>query len=557
MNLQITNNSVIYIQKPFDTFNIQLLKVNFKDKFGNFFYHKFSYSFDKQNWSDEYTIDNFPDLNDTFSFRPLNVWIAINIHEINNYSYDTEITKSATVDTLNHRIKLYSEIHSIYYDNKEITINDIKTSIQQKNVINRLPRWNIYDNNQVSVNNWLNQCQAISEMYGHTVIWFHTSPKDTNHTLVNNQLKDVVSIKRIPIVLVGNEIPQDRTVFTEWDMQLEGEFITNVVDRVFKQAFGDEEIPIQKDFMYLPLMNKMYRVSSVQPKNGFMGKIGWWEVFFTKFEDNLLPNQLQLLNDTDIYDVDFLQELENDIVNNSFYDNEYQIKINEESTTVTESYTNKAIDSTHFIDVKESEYFRELIDNRIDIVSVNPQHNLFPVSMYNFDKIQPRVVCMRWLVGKGVNKKNWFEKSFRFICNFVITKKFTGELIDFDNFLSIKINRQNKLIFVDNLSNQEFSVDIKENEFYQLELLYYKNKPEKSKHQIITNIFKLDKGKKIQNGRNIYIVENYVIGDKKINISNMIFYGGKYLMNDLYLYLDDDKLIQDNVNPILNTKTNI
>ena len=549
---QISNNTVIYIQKSFETFDINKLRLDFDSDLLNHFYFTISYSFDYQNWSDEYRKENFPDLHQLFNLSRLDVYISINFHLIDRYDNDLKITKQLTVEKnnpLNH-ITSFGTFINLKYDNNDILVDDIDVSVYDSSLqVSKYPKWNLYDNNVVSVKNWLNQCRAISEMYGFTVIWFHTSPKATNHTLVNHFLKDVISIKRININLPNNEIPQDRSVYTEWDIQLEGEFVTNVVDSLFKQAFGETEIPLQKDFMFFPLMNKMYRVSSVQPKNGFMGKVGWWEVFFTKFEDDASIDY----NFEELTNIPFLE----DITENSFYDEDYQIDINEEQQTVTESYSNKAIDSTHYVDVKESEYFREFYDSRVDIVSVNPDTNAFPVSMYNFSKVENRTIALTYQIGKGVNKRTYFDKSFKFVSNFSILKKFAGELIDFDNWLTLKINRRNHLIIVDNINQDEKEIDtleIKEQEFYQL-VIEAKLLDSNSRLQYVIKLFQLKNSQKIQPLNLIYIVDYARIN--RYNVNNMKFYGGKYIMNDIYLYLDDEKLIQDNVNPIIKGKTNI
>lgn len=549
---QISNNTVIYIQKSFETFDINKLRLDFDSDLLNHFYFTISYSFDYQNWSDEYRKENFPDLHQLFNLSILDVYISINFHLIDRYDNNLKITKQLTVEKnnpLNH-ITSFGTFINLKYDNNDILVDDIDVSVYDSSLqVSKYPKWNLYDNNVVSVKNWLNQCRAISEMYGFTVIWFHTSPKATNHTLVNHFLKDVVSIKRININLPNNEIPQDRSVYTEWDIQLEGEFVTNVVDLLFKQAFGETEIPLQKDFMFFPLMNKMYRVSSVQPKNGFMGKVGWWEVFFTKFEDDASIDY----NFEELTNIPFLE----DITENSFYDEDYQIDINEEQQTVTESYSNKAIDSTHYVDVKESEYFREFYDSRVDIVSVNPDTNAFPVSMYNFSKVENRTIALTYQIGKGVNKRTYFDKSFKFVSNFSILKKFAGELIDFDNWLTLKINRRNHLIIVDNINQDEKEIDtleIKEQEFYQL-VIEAKLLDSNNRLQYVIKLFQLKNSQKIQPLNLIYIVDYARIN--RYNVNNMKFYGGKYIMNDIYLYLDDEKLIQDNVNPIIKGKTNI
>jgi len=554
----ITNHTVLYIQNSFETFDINKLILEFSDNFDEYFEYKFSYSFDYQNWSDEYRKEDFPDLHQLFNLPKLDVYISINFHSKFDESnhYKLQRTKQLTVDKNNPNNGIINDIvlKSLKYDNTLIDWKDIDSLVYNpSNQVDKYPKWNIYDGNVISVKNWINQCRAISEMYGLTVIWFHTSPKETNHTFLNNFLKDVVSIKRININLPNNEIPQDRSVYTEWDIQLEGEFVTNVVDSMFRQAFGEDEIPLQKDFIFFPMMNKHQATKVSTDKLEAMQK----EV--VQQTQHIMYGQTPKIdyNFEELTDIPFLE----DVVDNSFYDNDYEVKINEEQQTVTESYSNKAVDSTHYVDIKESEYFREFYDKRIDIVSVNPEHNSFPVSMYNFSSIDNNVIAMTYQIGKGVNKRTYFEKSFKFVSNLCILKKFNGEIIDFDNWLTIKINRQNHIVLIDNINQKQKEITeykLNEQEFYQfvIEATFNDNI---EGIQYIIKLFKLENGRKIQPLNLIYIVkiEDYISSNLKYNVRNMKFSGGKYLLNDIYLYLDDEKLIQDNVNPVIKGKTNL
>lgn len=271
--INIFENSIIYFKNKFNNFDIDKLIVNVEKNID--FEMKFAYSFDKVNWSNpvdkndwEFEYNNIDDLNDYY----ISIWCR-------KTNLDTFEAKSLylpfNVNDVNTNELIISDIS---YDGTKIEFCENTIFIDTLNkIISTVAKWNFYDNQQVNIRRWLDNCISIVNMYGHQCIYFKTEATETNHTFANNVLRNVVAIKKIPIISPDNELPQDRNVYTEWDMPMEGEFVIHVVDEIFKLAFGENKVPLSKDYLYLPIINKLFRVSSVQPVNGFMGKIGWWK----------------------------------------------------------------------------------------------------------------------------------------------------------------------------------------------------------------------------------------------------------------------------------------
>lgn len=558
---QVTENMVFFIKEPIYRFDVDDLKLEFDNDLKKYFTYTLSYSFDNHNWSSEYEHHNFPYLIDMYSFLSdnLQVYIRINFHRI-NFDINFHNNKSLYI-TDNNRVKHKNPdtsgyFISIQYADKVLKDVDLEVSVYDLHTIERAPKWNLYDNNQQLITNWLNNCRAVAEMFGHQVIWFHTNPSQTNYTLVNNFMKDVVGIKQIPVNLPNNEIPQDKNIYSEWDIQLEGDFQIHIVDDIFRQAFGTDELPLQKDYCYFPMLDKLYRVSSVNPKNSLYGRVGWWEVYLTKYEDDISINTDTIFENITKFEEssNLPEEFENLVKEGEFTISEdYVEKSIDEKREVTNEYSNIVVDSTNFIDLKHSEDFRRWYNKRTNIVLVNPEHNLFPVNMYDFQATPKKTIGLTYDFNKKYNK---FTKSFSLQFNFVILSKFTGPIIDIAK--SIGIGLQRNRLYIEDYNNGKtdkhiFDFEFIEKYFYQA-IITGKFMNDLKGIQYHLEIHKLEKGKKLKKFEHIYIVkiDNFVGKiDLSYNANEILFYGNQYLINEITIFLDDKKIITDNCQPLL------
>ena len=51
--------------------------------------------------------------------------------------------------------------------------------------------------------------------------------------------------------------------------------------------------------------------------------------------------------------------------------------------------------------------------------------------------------------------------------------------------------------------------------------------------------------------QNLYIINDETNFPNKIELKNIYLYGGQYLINELLLKINNDKILSDNVNPVL------
>lgn len=569
-DLYFNQPSVIYVKLLFEKFDIAKFKLEFSVKKGvDIFY---SYSFDAHNWSNPVTRENFnidSDCKDVY----VAAWFVPHDPNRNITAY-TLFTKRNVNDT-----PIEVSVSRIEYNGTRINHNapdDIRCEFLTS-VLNKYPKWNFYDGQEVTVRRWLEQCSAINEMYGHTVIYFRTEPVETEtiHTFANHVVRNVTGIKRIKINIPNNELPQDRSAYTDWDYMLQDEFSVHVINEKFRLAFGPDAVPDSKDYLFFPLNNKLYRVSAVQPKNGFMGKIGWWEVFLSKYEEDEcvvmsdeirkaagfgedFENSIEAVDETADDDIAedenlrrILSQTERFIeqrVENAEHINQ---RTTDEKKEVTQWFTNKNVDSTSYIDNRETEKQRAFINKRLDIVTVNPENNTFPISMYNCSSVDKRVVGMVYDIKDftSVSKNSRRFTNVRFEFNLVFTSYFTGELFDFEDqnktpLMTVQANRSKIEVVMHNGEQQVIPVEYKfeKDTFYRIELYFHEK-------QLSVNVFTIADKNKSLDYQNIYILNNIV--PLRTELETMYLFGGSYLTNDIKLNIDRKPILQDNCNPLL------
>lgn len=617
LNISVSESAFLYFQKPFDNLNMRFFKLYNVNNID--FEIRFSYSYDNHSWSafkkqedyDNFNIDDkFPlyvciwfrrisknDIDKPKTLFPKNIYDET---AFKNEYYDINRCKNVDVKKPSNvgQELPHLTIESIFYHDIQFKECDVKIQEFFK-LIDELPRWNIYDNQYIHVKRWLQQCNSIAEQYGHTVIWFKTEPLDVEPTsddikryredfkqsgihgihsqLATNVIRNIVDIKRLHIVIPNNEIPQDRNVYTEWDLALQDDFIIHVVREKFEQAFGLNSIPQEKDFLYFPLLNKLYRVSTMQPKNGFMGVIGWYEVFLAKYEEDDSVVGSDITISTDLKDaVSGIPEMFNGIeklnpetieIQNGLWDelNEFKedtvmsetnVKTIKEERIATESYTNKLEDSTFYVNLKENEKIREFYNKRLNIVSVNSDTASFPINMYDCSKVEANTVALQYsLKDYSLNIKPDLHPNISFDFSFGLC--LTGININTEIFrlyineqcyVSINIKR-GRLFVSDNYKfiNIEIDKKLEKQELYRFDISY------QEKHQAyVVKLFEFKKNKQEQIYSDIFKLneapnQNY---DFK-KLEKVQLFGGNFLINEVAVYIDKVQLLHDKCLPLL------
>jgi len=134
---------------------------------------------------------------------------------------------------------------------------------------------------------YFDMCCAVSDMFGHCVRYFKTSPNidSADSILKEYSLFNVSDVKDIKILIPDNELPDNSIKYVPYDMDFGDSFEIHIVKSQFQTAFGQNSLPEEKDFLYFPLMDRTYEVHSAYSLKDFMGIEAYYKVSLFKWQD--------------------------------------------------------------------------------------------------------------------------------------------------------------------------------------------------------------------------------------------------------------------------------
>ena len=135
---------------------------------------------------------------------------------------------------------------------------------------------------------------AVSEMFGHCVRYFKTEAKleSADVILKEYSLFEVKDVKDIRIMVPDNAFPDNALKFLPFDMDFEEGMEVHIVREHFERAFGQDNLPEQKDYLYFPLIDRIFEVHSAYLYRDFMMGQYYYKVMLYKWQDkdNVMRN---------------------------------------------------------------------------------------------------------------------------------------------------------------------------------------------------------------------------------------------------------------------------
>lgn len=157
-------------------------------------------------------------------------------------------------------------------------------------------------------------------MFGHNVVYFRTIPDSNSGDYIFKEwtLFKNVDRKCLKVLVPKNTFPNNNPKFTEFGLDFELPFEIHIDHRYFQSIFGKATHPRHRDFLYFPLINRMYEVTGSYLHRGFMMSPTYWKVSLQKYNPNIdmlltddsrhfLDNVIQSAEDL------FREEVESDI----------------------------------------------------------------------------------------------------------------------------------------------------------------------------------------------------------------------------------------------------
>lgn len=146
----------------------------------------------------------------------------------------------------------------------------------------------LYDpyNLQRPVDTYRDISELSSEMWGHPVKYFRVEPdkRSSDVVLMEYSLYNVTETAELKIMVPDNAMPTQEFQYDIFGMGFE-DFEVHITQGQFKTAFGLGPSPRSRDYLYFPLMNRMYEVRTVSFADEFNMDMTYWRVMLTKYEE--------------------------------------------------------------------------------------------------------------------------------------------------------------------------------------------------------------------------------------------------------------------------------
>jgi hypothetical protein len=221
---------------------------------------------------------------------------------------------------------------------------------------------------------------SVACMFGIPAYYFRTVPKHetADYTFKEYVLHNVDSVKQIKLVVKDGTMPSSNPKLTEFDFDWETDWETEISKTHFATAFGDDAYPKYGDFIYIPMMHRMWDVNAAydEKNEGLMWRSTTWKLQLVKYSDSTAYNK----NDFD----EFIDTLIPQTYENTFGQIE---QIEQERISQSPQVSAPMFAATNLYDIfMEDAIRKQYTKNDIAIIDKQYNHNSNVVgrNMYRF-----------------------------------------------------------------------------------------------------------------------------------------------------------------------------
>ena len=131
--------------------------------------------------------------------------------------------------------------------------------------------------------------QMVNIMFGLQVLYFRTTPDSESGDYIFREwlLFNVTDLKCVKLCVPNNDFPDNKLLFNQFGIDFDIPFEVHVDNQYFKSIFGKDTEPRQKDFLYFPLLNRMFEVQGSYLYRGLMMEPVFWKMQLIKFTPNI------------------------------------------------------------------------------------------------------------------------------------------------------------------------------------------------------------------------------------------------------------------------------
>lgn len=244
---------------------------------------KFRYSRNRLDWSLWYEVEpgNLGDAASIFLDELDEFYFEV------KYEYDdgtpNQLLTPIEINEIKLRFRQAAQVANVYTP-QTLCSDEVCTSIIQ----NRDPSFRPYN-----VDSAIGMFQELSfftnQLYGHQVVYFRTLPESDSGDYVFKEwtLYKNIDRKCIKVMVKDNAFPDNMPKFTEFGIDFQLPFEVELDHKYFQSIFGVNSEPRKRDFLYFPLLNRMFEIQGSYLHRGFMMAPTFWKIQLKKYNPNI------------------------------------------------------------------------------------------------------------------------------------------------------------------------------------------------------------------------------------------------------------------------------
>lgn len=139
-----------------------------------------------------------------------------------------------------------------------------------------------------------------SDIFGHEVQYFRTEPdlRTSDVILMEYSLHNVVAQDTLKILVPDNEFPSEANTYDIFGIEY-AEFEIHITAAEFEKIFGSGKKPRNKDYMFIPIINRMYEINSLSIADEFNKTKSYWRIKLVKYQErtSVSKNEFEIATD--------------------------------------------------------------------------------------------------------------------------------------------------------------------------------------------------------------------------------------------------------------------
>ena len=243
---------------------------------------------------------------------------------------------------------------------------------------------------------------VVNDIFGHCVKYYKVNSDQRSRDVILNEysLYNVVDMKEIKILVPDNAFPPNEFQFDEFGMGIEG-FEIHITREAFQKAFGARSMPQERDYIYFPLVDRMYEINSIALADPVVYKEIYYKATLRKWQDRVNVDTPE----------PYKQELDDLTLN---IDELFDPEVRDETLKITKPQQYRTI-GTGINDYVRSELSKQL---SISDYKINNNWTIVSKNYYELNKLIPNEMAVKYRQpARFTNNEDraftfWFQPQF-------------------------------------------------------------------------------------------------------------------------------------------------